>query len=252
MLVDIIGTENVLKYIKASKYSKFVVLRAGTTAAGVNVYESTDTEDNESAIQRFEDWANVVNNNVPYKILLFNEVEITTTQDGEIKTTRKKSKAGKMEALFILNNTAVNFGTSNQSKGENLDVNQLTAQIVEKIQKEQNENLLLKKITELEAKINAYEEDEEDEEEESGNSIAGIDANQLQQIMGLVNLFKGTGTPPQINGEIEDRNANIKNAINRLYKHDKDIDKHLLKLADISEKDPATFKMLIGMLEQMN
>lgn len=251
MLVDILGTVNVLKYIEASKYSKFSIIRAGSTAANTNVFDCIDSESNETALKRFEEWANVVNNNVPYKIILFNEVEITTGTDGEIKINKKKSKSGKMEALFILNNTAVNFGVSTQGKAESLDVQSLTAQIVERISKEQNENLLLKKITELEAKINAYEEEEEEEEEEEGNSIAGINANQLQQIMGLVNLFKGTGTPPQINGEIEDQKANINQAIKRLYKVDKDIDKHLLKLADIAEKDNATFTMLVGMLKDM-
>jgi hypothetical protein len=93
--------------------------------------------------------------------------------------------------------------------------------------------------------------DEEDEEEED-NSVAGIQPDQIAQIMGLVNMFKNS-SPAILNGTEEQgtRTENINKAIKILYKHDKSLDTDLLKLAEIAETKTETFKMLINTLRSM-
>ena len=72
----------------------------------------------------------------------------------------------------------------------------------------------------------------------------------LAQLTGLINLFKGGATPTALSGteEQSDRIENINKAIKTLYKYDKELDKDLLKLAEIAETKNETFKMLISTL----
>ena len=133
------------------------------------------------------------------------------------------------------------------------DVNLLRADIIKEIAKAQEDNLILKEIADLKNKLASFEEEEEEEEEKG---LAGIDPNQINQIVGLINMFKPKQQNTTIAGVETDENkpnntdfkSNINKAIGILYKHDKNLDTDLLKLASIAETSPNTFNMFVNML----
>jgi len=251
--VDIIGLENVIKYIQASKLSKFTIQRAGNNGSYMSVFECINSNSNETAVNEFSKWAEVVNNSMPYKIVLFDFAEIITDDTGESKIKKSKSKNGKMESIFIINPSHT-YAHPTQQKNETLgfDAVSMRQDIIKELAKQQEENAVLNEIKKLTERLNKIEEEEEEEEEEEKpNTIGGIDMSQMAQIMGLINMFKGSNNPPVINGVEDDKKDNIVKAINILHKNDPLLDIHLLKLADLSINKPDTFKMLIGMLDNM-
>ena len=84
-----------------------------------------------------------------------------------------------------------------------------------------------------------------------------LSAQNLGNIMNLITGIKNmTNQNATINGvDTQDVQtefkANINKAIKILYKNNPQVDKDLLKLADLSEKQPATFNMLLNSLRQM-
>ena len=256
--IDIIGLDNILKYIEASKLSKFTICRANANGNFVPVFECLNSNNNETAINEFRRWAEVINNNVAYKIMLFDFAEYNTDENGNIKPIKAKGKSGKIESIFVIN-SAPQFSTQPQTNDKNIgayDIANLRAEIINEISKKQEENAILKEIAELKQKFAELDEEEEEEEEETNNKgIAGINGEQLTQIMGLINMFKSQSTPNAING-IEETNTtdfktNINTAIKILYKHNKQLDTDLLKLSQIAENKPDMFKMLLTTLRTM-
>jgi len=253
--VDIIGLDNVIKYIKASKLSKFTIQRAGNNGSYMSVFECINSNSNEHAINEFSAWAEVVNNSMPYKIVLFDFAEVITDDTGESRVKKSKSKSGKMESIFIIN--PVHSGahsTTHKHEGMGFDAATMRQDIINELAKQQEQNAVLNEIKKLSERLEKIEEEEEEEEEETkSNTIGGIDMSQMAQIMGLINMFKGNNTPPVINGidDTEDKKNNIVKAINILHKNDPLLDIHLLKLADLSINKPETFKMMLGMLDNM-
>jgi hypothetical protein len=158
-----------------------------------------------------------------------------------------------MESVFILNNTFTQGQQTNQQNQNNsggYDLAALRESIVSEISKKNEESAILREIADLRQRF--AEMDADDEEEEPNNSVAGIQPEQIAQIMGLVNMFKG-GAPAVLNGTEEQgtRTENINKAIKLLYKHDKQLDTDLLKLAEIAETKTETFNMLISTLRSM-
>ena len=103
MQVDILGVENICKYIEATKYSKFTISKHSNTTNGnyISVFDLHDSNSNENAVNTFRNWAEFMNNNIPYKIICFDDMEITTDANGN----EKKIKKGKQIAFeFSLNN----------------------------------------------------------------------------------------------------------------------------------------------------
>jgi len=254
MQVDIIGIENVLKYIESTRKSKFSIYRAtGTNGAYMPVFECLESESNVTAISKFRDWAEVVNNNVPYKLLVYDFAEISINEDGSKKIKKTGDRSGKMESIFILNNTFTQGQPANQQNNNNsggYDLAALRESIVSDLAKKNEESAILKEIAELRQRFNDLDAD--DDLDEPDNSIAGIQPEQIAQIMGLVNMFKSS-TPAILNGTDEQgtRTENINKAIKILYKHDKSLDTDLLKLAEIAETKTETFNMLISTLRNM-
>jgi len=251
MQVDILGLENVVSYIQATKLSKFIIQRAGGNAQAIPVFECIDSESNGNAINEFSKWASVMNNAIPYKITLFDFANITTNEKGETKIEKSKSKSGKTEITFVINTALQIQNTSQQPNQMGYDAASLRADIIKDIRKEQEESAVLNEIKRLSARLDELDEDDEEEEESegSGAGLGGLDATQLQSIMGLVNLFKTPTTPTTING-VDEQKDNINKAIKILYKHDKSLDTDLLKLADLAENKPDTFKMLLETLRK--
>ena len=254
--VDILGTENVLKYIEATKLTKFTIQRAEGGGQYIPVFECIDSDTNNNAIAQFKNWSEVVNQSRPYKISLFDYVNLETLPSGELKASKGKFKGNKMEATFQLSNVISQSSQNNTQQTANNfsgDFATLKADIIREIGKNQEENAILNEIKALKQKF--AELDEEEEEDEPESNIGGIDTSQLSQIMGLVNLFKNQNTPPVINGvetkDLDQVKANINQAIKILYKNDKSLDTDLQKLAELSETKPELFKMLLENLRTL-
>lgn len=250
--IDIIGTENVLKYIEVSKLSKFTI-DANKSGHFICVFECINSNSNDTAILEFSKWADFINPNQNYKITLFDVVETTILKNGEEKQNKTKNKNGKMSATFILNE---NYNTKPQTiNGQNnFDEESLLKKLSHRISEEQTNNAILNEIKLLSERLNRIElEEESEEEEEENNGIAGINSNQVEQIMGLINLFKNQKSPA-INGiennvEIKDDfKTNINKALKILAKNNKNLDTDLLKLAEMSEHKKETFNMLLQTL----
>lgn len=254
MQVDIIGIENVLKYIEGARKTKFSIYRAtGTNGAYMPVFECLESDTNVNAVAKFRDWAELVNNNVPYKLIVYDFAEVTIAEDGTKKIKKAAERNGKMESVFILNNTFTQGQQTNQQNQTNTggyDLTALRESIIVEISKKNEESAILREIADLRQRFNEMDADEEEEEEE--NSVAGIKPEQIAQIMGLVNMFK-SGAPAVLNGAEEQntKTENINKAIKILYKYDKSLDTDLLKLAEIAENKTETFNMLISTLRSM-
>jgi len=251
--IDIIGTENVLKYIEVSKLTKFTI-DANKSGHYICVFECINSNSNEIALNEFSKWADFINQNQNYKITLFDMIETSTDKLGQEKQVKTKNKNGKMSASFILNE---NYNSKPQTiNGQNnFDEESLIKKLTHKIVEEQSNNAILNEIKLLSERLNRIELEEEEEEEESENGIGGIPANQIEQIMGLVNLFKNNKAPA-INGIDENLGENIPNkfkanineALKILVKNNKNLDTDLLKLAEMSENKKETFNMLLQTL----
>jgi hypothetical protein len=259
MQVDILGVENICKYIEATKYSKFTISKHSNTTNGnyISVFDLHDSNSNENAVNTFRNWAEFMNNNIPYKIICFDDMEITTDANGNEKKIKKGNKTGKSSITFSLgqgqNNNFASASNKEHNQNDSFDLVAFRKEIIKDIYEEREKNEILEEIKRLNAKFAEIEEEEE-EEEDTPQGIAGIDANQLTQIMGLVNLFKNQ-VNPSLNGvitpELSTQKENINKAIKILYKNNKNLDTDLLKLAELSETKPDTFNMLLTTLRGM-
>lgn len=259
MQADYLGQENVSRAIELSKLTKFTISRAGNNGLFTPIFECLDSDSNIIAVEQFNEVAKILNNSIPYKITLFDFAEIDTDENG---TQKIKKRGGgrdhkKNTFTFILNSTALNLQANQQQTQHNIgtDFANLRADIIKEISKQQEDNLILKEISELKKKFAELDEEEEDEEDEKTvNGISPDMSQQMAQIMGLINMFKNPNTPPTINGAEETQSnfkENINKALKTLYKHNKNLDTDLLKLGEIAENKPDTFNMLINTLRQM-
>jgi hypothetical protein len=256
MNVDFIGVENVSKAIELSKLTKFTIYRASEKGHYTPIFECIDSDSNENAVEQFNELAKLLNPYIQYKITLFDFAETSLDANGQPVVKKGNNKTQKRHYFTFTLNTAPSLQPSQQPTNPNigLDVASLRADILKELSKSQEENAILKEIAELKKKF--AELDEEDEEdEEDNNSLAGIDKNQIAQILGLINMFKPNQQPPTINGT-DDKTpdvfkSNINKAIKTLYKYDKQLDTDLLKLSEIAESKPDTFNMLLSTLRTM-
>ena len=201
----------------------------------------------------------ILNKNNTYKILCYNDVETVLNANGTEKAKKSKGKEGKSTMIFSLSkNNNNNFAkeTNNETHNTNaVDLVSFRKEIIKEIAEQNEKNEILAEIREMKAR---FAELDEEEEEEQPSGIAGIKADQLSQIMGLLNLFKQTPAPslngidenPTIDSQSVQR-SNINKALKILLKNNPELDTDLLKLAELSEKNPDTFKMLINTLRSM-
>lgn len=254
MNVDFIGIENVSKAIELSKLTKFTIYRASEKGHYTPIFECIDSDSNETAVEQFNELAKLLNPYIQYKITLFDFAETSLDANGQPVVKKGNNKTQKRHYFTFTLNTAPSLQPSQQPTNPNLglDVASLRADILKELSKSQEENAILKEIAELKKKFAELDEEEE-EEEESG--LAGIDKNQLGQIIGLINMFKPQNQPTTINGTDEKTpdifKSNINKAIKTLYKYDKQLDTDLLKLSEIAESKPDTFNMLLSTLRSM-
>lgn len=258
MEVDLIGIENVVNHIRLTGLTKFTIERVGTNKGTIPVYELLNSNTNDKAINTFINWAENVNGTMPYKLTLFDKIETSIDENGNEKRTKSKVKAETSQIFFRINNTSAN-GSYQNTHTNNLgfvDRAAIRNEVLGEIQKEQEEQTLKAQISALSAKVDALlNGDDEEEEETEENSL--LSAQNLGNIMNLITGIKNmTNQNATINGvDTQDVQtefkANINKAIKILYKNNPQVDKDLLKLADLSEKQPATFNMLLNSLRQM-
>lgn len=122
---------------------------------------------------------------------------------------------------------------------------------------------IMEKLEAIEQRLQTVEaDDDEDDEEEEMGGIGGLlmglikEPEKLGQLIHIGKSLLGmtyTQQPGKVAGiEVTGIEAEtLHNAIETLKKNDPKISEHLSKLAQISEKDPATFKYLVGMLDKM-
>ena len=253
---DYIGIENVAKAIELSKLTKFTISRANANGHYTPIFDCLDSDSNTTAVDQFNEIAKILNPSIPYKITLFDFAEVLEDENGNTKIKKGRNNTKKNFFTFILS-SSVQIQTNNQQQQHNslqgFDMASMRAELIKDISKQQEENIILKEITELKKRFAELDEEEEEEEEEKG--LAGIDKTQIAQIVGLINMFKPTNQPPTINGADETNQDIFKNNINKaiktLYKHNKQLDTDLLKLSEIAENKPDTFNMLISTLRTM-
>jgi hypothetical protein len=255
MQVDIIGIDDVLKYIEATKLSKFTVQRQNG-AGYIPCFECLDSETNANAVNEFSKWATIIKNNMPYKLSVFDVAEVIMDANGNEKIKKSSKRSGKMECTFILNQGYNNVGSNKNEPIEHFDTNDFRKQVIKEIAEQNEKNEILNEIREMKKRFAELDEEEDEEPVEDG-SIGGISGNQISQIMGLVNLFKQQ-TNPSLNGiaepniiDINIQKDNINKAIKILYKNNKQLDTDLLKLAELSETKKETFTMLLQTLRNM-
>lgn len=246
ILVDYNTPEKVVKYIELTNLTKFIIQRANSTGIYYSIYELNSSDSNKTAVEEFKKFSEIINENIAYKIILFDFCEQVIDDNGNLKIKKTRDKYNKNEATFCFSN----IGTQNNlqsSQAENkgaFDYNSMRADIIKEISKAQEDNLVLNEIKNLKLKFEQFENEEEEEDTNiSGNS------DQLAQVMGLINLFKSQSSS-KINGNDEIK-ININKALKILLKNDKQLDTDLLKLADISESNPKMFETLLTTLRNM-
>lgn len=248
--VDLIGIDKVINHIKLTGLTKFSINRVGSTSGSAPVFELINCNSNEKACSIFSNWAENMNAGIPYKLTLFDKIETSVDEFGNEKKTKSKSKTENSTIYFKLHTSSTPYEQHN-THGINGSVDRDAVR--REVLKELEEKSLKDQIKALSEKVDQVLNGEEEEEEES--SLTG-----MQSMTNLVTLLQGLGLmnnnkPTAINGVENSPNDAIKNNINKaikvLYKNDPKLDQDLLKLADLSEKQPATFSMLLNTLRNM-
>ena len=259
MEVDFIGIDKVINHIRLTGLTKFTIERIGTNKGTVPVYELLNSNTNDKAINVFANWAENVNSSMPYKLTLFDKVETTIDEQGNEKKTKSKNKLETSQVYFRLNADPFNAGNYNANANYNIgavDRESIKRELLNEVQSEQS---LKNQIAALSEKVDKILNEEEEEETEEQSNLNGFNhiSNIITLLQGL-NLIKPMNNNKQAINGIENDNAdnnNFKNNLNKaikvLYKNNPNLDTDLLKLADISEKQPATFNMLLNTLRNM-
>jgi hypothetical protein len=254
---DIFGIENVSKYIELTKFSKWTIYNVNQNGNNIPLFDCNDSNNNNTAVSMFENMANILNNNTSYKIVCYNEIDIKLDKFGNEKPVPNNKKSGKCSITFALSNFIDNNfskGTNNTQQNNNgIDLASFRKEIIKELSEENTKNEVLNEIRSLKMRLNEIDKEEE-EEEEPENGIAGIKQEQINTIMGLVNLFKPAPNP-SLNGVTEinqdEQKININKALRILLKNDSNLDTDLLKLAELSETKKDTFNMLLTTLRSM-
>jgi hypothetical protein len=261
MQVDIIGIDDVLRYIEATKLSKFTVQRS-SGAGYIPCFECIDSETNANAVNEFRKWAEIVKNNMAYKLNCFDIAEVIIDANGNEKLKKSNKRSGKMECTFVLNQGHQNSFAGNkneQVEHQHFDMADFRKQVIKEIAEQTEKNEILAELKSMKLEIAELRQLDNLEEEEEVSKIAGIPTDQITQIMGLVNMFRPNQQPPVINGveevadftDLDIKKANINKAIKILYKYDPNLDTDLLKLSNLAETKTETFNMLITTLRSM-
>lgn len=247
MEFEVVGKDKVAQYIALSKTKKFIISKYGSQKHAIPIFEHLEEGSNEKSINAFLQWAEITDNDVCYILRVFNSIEDSIETGEEI---RNKKSGKQLEIRFRLNKKA-EFERQ-QTQTPQVDVSLAIENAIMKMQQKNADSEILRKLAEMDEKINAIEEDEEDDFEDA--ELSGIGNPNITALINiLAPLINGSkkNTAAVINGITPEKIKNINTAIKILSKYDDQIDTDLLKLSSIAEKNPATFNMLINSLRTM-
>lgn len=243
MKVEIIGAVNVANYIDLNGFSKFIITRPAQHKNGIPIFQHISGGSVDKAINAFSKWANIVDNSLPYEMSLFNSLEDSKMIGEEIRS----KKGNSVEFTFALNDEK-EFDRNTQNNNSNQDINLAIENALMKFQNKQNDNEILKKLTELDNRINEFDSDDEDDD---SAELSGLNNPNITNLLGLLAGALKTNAPTVINGIEPDKIKNINKAVKILLKHDPELDSDLLKLANLAETNNATFNLLLNSLRTM-
>lgn len=252
--VDFMGIEAVSKMITQSNLKKFIIFRQGSPKGSTPVYDCSFTNSNAGALKNFKDWSsNIVQfnptNNLAYDILLFNN-------EGDQADDEKEGKRiNKIRFSFMLQPGSER--SENRSMAPQIDIAGEIEKGIRMALLEQENQRLKRELEEIELE-EEEEDDEPDQEDAIGkviNLISEINkSNQGVKIAGDDSLDqnltdqKKSGLSDQERARI---NQSIKKSIQILWSKNKQLDKDLEKLADLSQKNGFLFEMILQKLRSM-
>lgn len=244
---DVYGVQSVASLIESSGKTKFIIRRTGSKGAPLWEY-SGEVKQPGRTRQEFINWANTLlssgrNTNI-YQISLFN--------DSDEEETGKSKKDKPFIFTFALSKENQSYQGEvipEVKKGSEISADNLV-NAVRLVMKEQQESEISKRLAEIEQRF-----DEIDEEFIAGANNNGNNDNMnmlMGVLAGLMGKQPGSTTNQGLAGlPDESETAKLKDAINRLYKLDKDLPADLSKLAEIGEKNPSQFNFLLNALRNM-
>ena len=243
MEADFLGLNKIVDVIKSSGFTKCSIYRYPNSTGNLPVYQKLTTKTNHELCQSFIDWGRNIDNNVIYEITLFNNVDTVINDSGEEKIVKTKSKEEKAKFLIQFKKEA------SLVNGTSTDINSIVGLVADKINKANEENLIINEIKSIKEKLSQLEEEEEEEE----SNLGALNPNNLNMIMSAIQMLNPNNQQNKtvINGLSDDKKANINKALKVLYKYDPDLDTDLLKLSDLAENNNTTFKMLLTTLRNM-
>lgn len=276
--IDIVGTENVAEMIKNSNLPRFVIHRKGAHAGATPVYECLHTKNSVEASNDFRGWSKIILqgnpfNNSIYDIVCFREKG--EDEEGSSSGNIKRERSGRTRMSFILTNPFGNnqgMGTVNapppnynQQQGMSEErVAKMIADAVKQDRLERENDNLKQQLKDL--------QEEMDEEEDDPNDLGHPLLNVLLENLKDNPKFFGKKPDKKTTTEKEEKREEEPAAVNgttmtddakkqmmqrvalvlaRLKKADTKIIDHLEKLADVAEKKPATFAMMLEQLDSM-
>lgn len=244
MEADFLGLNKILDVIKSSGFTKCSIYRYPNSTGSLPVFQKLVTKSNHELCQAFNDWGRNIDNNVIYEITLFNNVDTTIDETGAEKVTKTKSKEEKAKFLIQFKKEAL-INSNNST-----DINSIVGLVADKINKANEENLLMNEIKAIKERLTELDEEEEEEEDEN---LGALNSNNINMIMSAIQMLNGNKNNGKtvINGINEDKKNNINKALKVLYKHDPNLDTDLLKLSELAENNNSTFNMLLTTLRNM-
>ncbi|CAK0746769.1 hypothetical protein CCP1ISM_250005 [Azospirillaceae bacterium] len=273
--VEVIGTENVATMIESSGLPRFAIQRKGSHAGATPVYECLDTKNSLDASKSFKKWSNVILQGNPYSNIVYDIICFTRDEEeeGSSSGNAKRQRSGKVRFSFVLTNP---FGTPNPIANVNgyqmqqgIDENKvadLIAKAIKEDRRDRENEELKKRVKELEKEI---EEGDDEDGDDLGHPLLNMVMENIkdnpkfgfgkkkekeEKKEAAVNGINEESETEETEADVETKKKEayikrINNVLLKLRKHDKDLLIHLEKLAEIAEKKPNTFAMIIENLD---
>lgn len=246
METDYQGANNVAKVIEVTGLTKFRITRIGINRNAIPVYEHIGAGSNETAVNKFREWASLTDNCLPYDMCLFNTKEDSIATGEEIHN----KKQGKILSFTFSLNKAEKYQTAQPQQQQNGNVSELIENALLKQKAFYENNELLKRLEVMDAKLNEYMNDEDDEDDDQAQ-LSGLNNPNVINLLGLLSKALSGNKPTIVNGLQPDQITNINTAIKILSKYDSQIDTDLLKLSNLAENNTPTFEILLKTLRSM-
>lgn len=248
--VDSVGIHATASIIKQSGLQKLSIQKYGAAKGSLPVFEDVSSKTNDRVVKSFTDWAGTIlqgnpYNDTVYEAVLFNEVDNDDEETEGAPVKRGYAKRNKMKFAFQL--FRAGQGESKQEVTGQPMSNEATIQALYQKLKDDE---VLKRLEALEKRLDEYEEEEEEEAQ-----AGGVSEQSMATIEKFIGLLSQKNTKQQVNGtderDTKEVTANINKAVKILWQYDKQLDKHLLKLANMAENNNALFNQVISQLDLM-